>query len=99
MLALLPAGVARNALDCALWDLEARLAGTGVAALSGAPEPSRIESALTVVIDKPPAMAAAAHRIAHAPLIKIKVDATIPDAQVRAVKDKARAEASAIRAQ
>ncbi|WP_404334822.1 N-acetyl-D-Glu racemase DgcA [Sphingomonas sp. MMS12-HWE2-04] len=86
LLALLPAGAARNALDCALWDLEARQAGTSVAALLGAPEPGRIASALTVVIDIPMAMGAAAHRIAGAPLLKVKVDASIPDAQIRAVR-------------
>lgn len=86
LLTLLPAGAARNAIDCALWDLEARLAGTDVAARIGEPELARIESALTVVIDKPVAMAAAAHAIAAAPLIKVKVDASIPDAQIRAVR-------------
>jgi L-Ala-D/L-Glu epimerase len=89
LLGLLPPGAARNALDCALWDLEARLSGTSVAARIGAPEPERMASALTVVIDTPMAMAAAARRIADAPLIKIKVDGTIPDAQVRAVRNAA----------
>lgn len=86
LMALLPAGAARNAIDCALWDLEARQAGTSVAAMLGEPEPGRIASALTVVIDIPMAMAAAAHRIADAPLLKVKVDASIPDAQIRAVR-------------
>lgn len=86
LLGLLPPGAARNAVDCALWDLEARLAGRSVAELIGAPEPGRLVSALTVSIDTPPAMGVAAHRIADAPLIKIKVDATIPDTQIRAVR-------------
>jgi L-alanine-DL-glutamate epimerase-like enolase superfamily enzyme len=86
---LLPPGAARNALDCALWDLEARLSGCSVAAKIGAPEPERLVSALTIGIDTPMAMAVAASKIADAPLIKVKVDATIPDAQIRAVRNAA----------
>ena len=86
LLALLEPGAARNAIDCALWDLEARESGRSVAELIGAPAPERLVSALTLVIDTPLAMAAAARRIAHAPLIKVKVDAILPDAQVRAVR-------------
>lgn len=86
LLALLTPGAARNALDCALWDLEAKRSGLSVAALIGAPEPGRLATALTVVIDSPEAMARAAARIAGAPLIKVKVDATDPAAAVRAVR-------------
>ncbi len=83
---LLPPGAARNAVDCALWDLEARQAGRSVAALIGAPEPDTLASALTIGIDTPMAMAAAARAVASAPLLKVKVDATDPDAQLRAVR-------------
>lgn len=89
LLDLLGAGAARNAVDCALWDLEARLGGRSVAAKIGAPEPGRLVSALTIGIDTPMAMAVAASKIADAPLIKVKVDATIPDAQIRAVRNAA----------
>lgn len=89
LMALMPPGAARNALDCALWDLEARLAGRSVAALLGAPEPGRIATALTVVIDTPKAMARAAAAIADAPLIKVKVDGEDPAAAVRAVRAEA----------
>ncbi len=89
LLDLLGAGAARNAVDCALWDLEARLGGRSVATKIGAPEPGRLVSALTIGIDTPMAMAVAASRIADAPLIKVKVDATIPDAQIRAVRNAA----------
>jgi len=89
LLTLLAPGAARNAVDCALWDLEARRAGKSVAAMLGAPEPGRLASALTVVIDSPMKMALAARRIADAPLIKVKVDATLPDAQIRAVRNAA----------
>lgn len=83
---LLPPGAARNALDCALWDLEARLAGRNVADLLGAPTPRRLASALTIGIDTPAAMAAEAARLAAAPLIKVKVDADDPAARIRAVR-------------
>ncbi|MES2441869.1 MAG: N-acetyl-D-Glu racemase DgcA [Pseudomonadota bacterium] len=86
LLGLLEPGAARNAVDCALWDLEARQAGRTVAELIGAPAPERLVSALTVVIDTPEAMAAAAAAIANAPLLKVKVDAHDPAAQIRAVR-------------
>ena len=84
--AALPPGAARNAVDCALWDLEARLAGRSVAQLIGRPPPAPVASALTVVIDAPQAMAEAAARIADAPVVKLKVDAREPAAQIRAVR-------------
>jgi len=86
LLGLLPAGAARNAVDCALWDLEARETGRSVAALLGAPEPEPIASARTIVIDTPMMMGCAARRAAHAPLLKVKVDGRLPDAQIRAVR-------------
>ncbi len=86
LLESMPAGAARNALDCALWDLEARLTGRSVAEIIGNPAPGRIASALTVVIDTPDGMARAAAAIADAPVIKIKVDANEPEAQIRAVR-------------
>jgi L-alanine-DL-glutamate epimerase-like enolase superfamily enzyme len=89
LLTLLPPGAARNALDCALWDLEAKSSGRSVASTIGAAEPGRLASALTIGIDTPMAMAVAASKIADAPLIKVKVDATIPDAQIRAVRNAA----------
>ncbi len=82
----LPAGAARNALDCALWDLEARLAGRDVAAMTGGSPLRPIATALTISIDTPEAMAEAARKIADAPLLKIKVDASDPEAQLRAVR-------------
>lgn len=89
LLALVAPGAARNALDCALWDLEARQANRSVAALLEAPEPGRIATALTVVIDTPDEMARAAAAIAGAPLIKVKVDANEPAVAVRAVRSAA----------
>ena len=89
LLSLLPAGAARNAVDCALWDLEARQAGTTVAEMIGAAAPQAIASALTVGIDTPGAMAAAAAEACHAPLLKIKVDAEDPATRIRAVRSAA----------
>ncbi|HZF96473.1 MAG TPA: N-acetyl-D-Glu racemase DgcA, partial [Allosphingosinicella sp.] len=83
---VLPAGAARNALDCALWDLEARLSGHSVAALIGHAQPPPVPTALTIVIDTPDAMAAAAAAIAEVPVLKVKVDANDPAAQIRAVR-------------
>ncbi|KQN91985.1 mandelate racemase [Sphingomonas sp. Leaf67] len=84
--ALLPAGAARNAVDCALWDLEARLAGTSVATLAGIAEPAALPSAITIGLDHPDAMARAAAKVAHVPLLKIKVDRSDPAAQIAAVR-------------
>ncbi|HZF42289.1 MAG TPA: N-acetyl-D-Glu racemase DgcA [Sphingomonadaceae bacterium] len=86
LLELLGPGAARNGVDCALWDLEARLSGRDVAAMLSAAPPGRIASALTIGIDTPGAMAAEAVRLAGAPLIKVKVDAENPAARVRAVR-------------
>lgn len=89
IMALMPAGAARNAVDCALWDLEAKLAGRSVAALLRAPLPGRIATALTVGIDTPEAMGRAAAAIARASLIKVKVDADDPAPRIRAVREAA----------
>ena len=86
LLSLLPAGAARNAVDCALWDLEARLAGTTVAEMIGAVATQAVPSALTIVIDAPEAMAVAAAEVCHVPILKVKVDAEDPAARIRAVR-------------
>lgn len=86
LLDLMPAGAARNAVDCAMWDLEARLAGSDVAAMIGAPAPGPLPSALTIGIDTPDAMGQAAAAVAGAPLVKVKVDAEDPAARIRAVR-------------
>lgn len=85
LLDALPAGAARNAIDCALWDLEARRSRRDVATMIGGPALHALPSAMTVVIDTPGAMARAA-MLADAPVLKIKVDANDPEAQIRAVR-------------
>lgn len=69
----LPAGAARNAIDCALWDLEAKLAGEPVWRMAGLPEPRPLETAYTLSLDTPENMAAAARAEAHRPLLKMKL--------------------------
>ena len=86
LLEMMRPGAARNAVDCALWDLEAKQAGGSVAALLGEPDPGRVVTALTVGIDTPEAMARAAAAMSPAPLIKVKVDTTNPVAAIRAVR-------------
>ena len=69
----LPAGAARNAVDCALWDLEAKQAGKRVWQLAGQAEPKPEITAYTLSLDTPENMRAAAQRNAHRPLLKIKL--------------------------
>jgi L-Ala-D/L-Glu epimerase len=68
----LPAGAARCALDCALWDLQAKRAGRPVWQLAGLPEPKPLETALTISLADPAAMAEAAKR-APGRLLKLKL--------------------------
>lgn len=87
---LLPAGAARNAIDCALWDLESKLAGTSVGALGGGLyPPAPVISALTIGIGDPTDMGAEARKVAAAPLLKVKVDNQHPKAQIDAVRSAA----------
>jgi L-alanine-DL-glutamate epimerase-like enolase superfamily enzyme len=84
-LAMLAPGAARNALDCALWDLRAKRTGVGVAEATGLPIPAALVTAVTVSLDTPEAMGAAALAVADAPLIKIKLGVEDPAARLRAV--------------
>lgn len=72
----LPAGAARNAVDCALWALEARQKGMSIAQLTETSLPATIMTAQTVVIDSPDKMAEAAILLWNkgARLLKIKMD-------------------------
>jgi L-alanine-DL-glutamate epimerase-like enolase superfamily enzyme len=84
--AAMAAGAARNAIDNALWDLEARIAGTSVAALADCTAPGPVASAITIAIDTLEAMEAAAARAALVPLLKVKVDRDNAAAQIAAVR-------------
>lgn len=66
-------GAARNALDCALWDLEAKLAGEPVWRLAGLPEPGPALTAYTISLDAPGRMAEAAVAASARPLLKLKL--------------------------
>ena len=70
---LLPAGAARNAVDCALWDLEAKRAGKPVWELAGLEAPGPEITAYTLSLDTPEAMKAQAALHAFRPLLKIKL--------------------------
>ena len=71
--ALLPPGAARNAIDCALWDLEAKQAGRPAWDLAGLARPGPVVSAFTLSLDTPAIMGEKARENAHRPLLKIKL--------------------------
>lgn len=81
------AGAARNAVDCAFWDLEAKRSGKRVWELAGLPEPQPVTTAYTLSVASPVEMAAAAVRNAHRPLIKMKLTGGGDLDRVRAVRE------------
>lgn len=66
-------GAARNAVDCALWDLEAKAAGKRVWDLAGLSAPGPVTTAYTLSLDTPERMQMKAAENAHRPLLKIKL--------------------------
>ncbi|MCY3982582.1 MAG: dipeptide epimerase [Roseovarius sp.] len=70
---LLPAGAARNALDCALWDLESKKAGNRAWEIAGLPKPVPAATAYTLSLDQPEAMREQAAKNSSRPLLKIKL--------------------------
>jgi L-alanine-DL-glutamate epimerase-like enolase superfamily enzyme len=84
-----PAGAARNAVDAALWDLEAKRAGVRAWELAGMPEPGPFTTAYTISLDEPAAMGLAARAQAHRPLLKLKLDGLGDLVRVRAVHEAA----------
>lgn len=84
---LLPPGGARNALDCALWDLDARLTGNSVWKMADIGEPKPLLTTFTCGADTPEAMAATALAYKGARAIKLKLTGQSEDAdRVRAVR-------------
>ena len=73
LLSVLPAGSARNALDCALWDLEAKLAGRPVWKLAGLEECRPVATAYTISLDTPETMQQKAQQHNQQPLLKLKL--------------------------
>lgn len=82
----LPAGAARNALDCALWDLAAKSTGRPIAELAGIPAPRPVSTAYTLSLDTAERMRAAAGRHRDAPLLKLKLAGDQDIERVQAVR-------------
>ena len=73
LLTAMPAGAARNAVDAALWDLEAKLSGTRVWQMLGLPQPRPMLTAYTISLGEPGAMEVAARVAAGRELLKVKL--------------------------
>ncbi len=73
LLDALPAGAARNALDCALWELEAKRTGRPVWQLAGVPRPDSVVTAFTLGLDSPAAMGERARAESARALLKVKL--------------------------
>lgn len=71
--AALPPGAARNAIDCALWDLECKRRRLPAWRLAGVPQPRKVATAYTLSLDSPQTMAARAAEERHRPLLKLKL--------------------------
>jgi len=86
---LMPPGGARNALDCALWELDARRAARPVWVLAGLDRPKALVTTFTLGADDPPAMAEGARRHAQAQALKVKLtgELDLDIARVEAVRD------------
>ena len=82
-------GAARNAVDCALWDLEAKISGIRVAEMLGNASPAPLETAFTLSLASPEAMAAQAGENAARPLLKVKIGGEGDIARIRAVREAA----------
>lgn len=85
----LPAGAARNALDCAFWDLEAKRSGTPAHVLAGLPPPRPLTTAFTLSIGTPEAMAEAARNAHDRRLLKVKLGGDGDAARITAVREAA----------
>ena len=87
---LLPAGAARNALDCALWDFEAKISGKRVWELKNIPIVPEVETSFTISLDTPEKMAVAAKINANLPILKLKLGCDDLDlSRVEAVRETA----------
>lgn len=81
-----PAGAARNAVDCALWDLEAKLAGKRAWEVAGLGRPTARVTAYTLSLEQPDAMRQAAALNAHRPILKVKLGTPDDLARLKAVR-------------
>src|SRR5262245_49663727 len=82
----MPVGAARNALDCAFWDLEAKQRNAPIHEIAGLPVPHELTTAYTISLDAPDTMAKAAHRVSSRALLKIKLGAEGDTARIAAVR-------------
>jgi L-alanine-DL-glutamate epimerase-like enolase superfamily enzyme len=82
----MPAGAARNVIDCALWDLEAKTSGTPVWRRAGLAAPAMLTTAYTLNLGEPDAMAEAARRASAHPLLKLKLGGDGDPARLDAVR-------------
>jgi L-alanine-DL-glutamate epimerase-like enolase superfamily enzyme len=83
---LLPAGGARNAIDCAMWDLECKLSGKTIWQLTGI-DPKPVTTVFTIGLENSPeAMAAKAAAATDAPILKIKLDGHMPYEKLAAIR-------------
>ena len=87
--AAMPPGAARNALDCALLDLEAKISGRRAWELLGRPAPRACTTAYTISLGSPKEMAAATAKAAHRPLLKIKLGGDGDGRRIAAVRKSA----------
>ncbi|WOJ88085.1 N-acetyl-D-Glu racemase DgcA [Methylocapsa polymorpha] len=83
---LLAPGAARNALDCALWDLAAKRRGVPAHELAGLAPPAPVTTAFTISVGAPAEMAAAAAKARERPLLKIKLAGEGDAARISAVR-------------
>ncbi|MGA1803517.1 N-acetyl-D-Glu racemase DgcA [Rhizobium sp. HT1-10] len=79
-------GAARNAIDCALWDLEAKRSGVPVSRRLGLPDPIALTTAFTISLGEPDVMAAQAAAESHRALLKVKVGTADDESRIRAVR-------------
>ncbi len=84
---LMPPGAARNAIDCALWDIEAKRSNQPVHQLAGLSELRPLPTAFTISLDTPQAMGDAAAQASDWPLLKIKLGAADNAIRLRAVRE------------
>ncbi len=87
--ALLPPGAARNALDCALWDIEAKRSRIPVRIRAGVGELHSLITAYTLSLGTPESMAEAARTAAHRPLLKVKLGGDGDPERIAAVREAA----------
>ena len=84
---IMPAGAARNAVDCAFWDFEAKQSGKAVWELAGLDRPESLMTAYTLSLDEPEKMRASAVENANRPLLKLKLGTPNDIPRLEAVRE------------